>query len=304
MRCARGRDPRNRRRGGLGLRARHRYAQGVRQRRWPGADVQQHQGLQRGRRSLQQAVHGRPLQLQPRRHDVRPAQGRADHRPGEVRTPSLFEPSGPGDGQDRAGQGEHRHRQGHQPVRFPGAEVAPARRRPLHLHDARHRDQGPRHRAAERRHLPRHDRQEELAPRPAVAAPALGPGHGQVQGDGHGHARRLRFRLGALPAVRRLLAGATRRVGVRGDGRDPRCAGRARRLRDGALAGAGQRRDRDRGLDLGRSQDLRDGRTVRRVHRLLRRRPVAQAHGAGDGDHAPQRSDLPRHARRHDARRC
>ena len=32
---------------------------------------------------------------------------------------------------DRAGEGEHRHRQGHRPLRFAGAVLEPARRRPL-----------------------------------------------------------------------------------------------------------------------------------------------------------------------------
>ena len=65
-----------------------------------------------------------------------------------------------------------------------------------------------------------------------------------------GDAGRLHLRLGAVHAVRGVLADPAGRVGVRRDGRDPRRAGGTGRLRDRAAAGAGHGRDRDRGLDL------------------------------------------------------
>ena len=85
----RGRDPRHRRGGRLGLRARHHHAQGVRQRRRPRADVQQHQGLQRPGARCTKLFTGGLSNYSPRRHDVRPAEGCADHRSGEGRAQGL-----------------------------------------------------------------------------------------------------------------------------------------------------------------------------------------------------------------------
>src|SRR6266849_2779223 len=52
-------------------------------------------------------------------------------------------------------------------------------------------------------------------------------------------------------------------------------------------------------MDFARSGDVRNGGTVRRVHRLFRRRSEPQAQGAGNRHHPSRPADLPRHARRH-----
>ena len=117
-----------------------------------------------------------------------------------------------------------------------------------------------------------------------------------------GNADRGRDRLGAVARLLRRLAGAEGHLRIRRDGRDPRRAGRSRQMRDHRPLRAGLGRDRDRGHARARARDLSDGRPLRRVHRLCRRRPLAEAHDPRDLHHPPQRSDPARHDRRLHAR--
>ena len=83
-------------------------------------------------------------------------------------------------------------------------------------------------------------------------------------------AGRLRDRMGAVPRLHGRSAGAPQRVGIRGDGRDPRRTCRSRPVRNRAADGARVGRNRHRGLDFDRSLDLFRGGPLRRVHRILR----------------------------------
>ena len=115
------------------------------------------------------------------------------------------------------------------------------------------------------------------------------------------NADRGRHRLGAVARFRRRRAGAEKPVRIRRHRRHPRRAGGAGQMRDRRSLRAGQRRDRHRRFHELRSGDLLAGRPVRRVHRLYRRRPLAEIRHPRHLHHPPQESDPARHHRRHDA---
>jgi len=190
--------------------------------------------------------------------------------------------------QARLLQGEHRHRQGHRPVRIPGAAVEPGRRRPLSADLRRRRHQGPDHRCDERRHLPRHGVGEGPHPDPDVAGAAhRPPRHRLAERRLFGNADCRCDRLGAVARLHRRLADPQGRLRIRRDGRDPRRAGRSRQMRDGRSLCAGHRRNRDRRLSADRSRQLGHGRSVRRVHRLCGRRQEPEADHPRHRHHQP-----------------
>ncbi len=285
------RDQGGRRRGRLEYRARHGDAARPGHRRRPGAAVQQHQGLRR-QRPVPPHLRLRPVELSPRRHDdgrrARHPSARARQaRPQRARRRRPAE-----DRRDRPGQGEHRHRRRHRSLRAAVAVVEQARRRPLPPHLWRLRHQGPRHRRDERRHLSRHGGEQERDPDPDVEGPACRPACDVVGARRQDRdADRGRDRLGAVARLHRRRAGRQGRVRIRRDGLDPRRPGRARQMRDRRPPCACELGDRDRGLSPARSGEVRDGRAVRRVHRLPRRRQVAEADHPRHRHHPPQRSD-------------
>ena len=121
---------------------------------------------------------GAGARLSARRHQSRPGAIRDEEKPPR--------PSPAGDRrQQRAGQGEVIVRgKDHRPDGISDSEMALPRRRPLHPHLLRHRDQGSRHRRGECRHVSRHDRAEghHAVPlgqrrRPAMGAHFVNMGH-------------------------------------------------------------------------------------------------------------------------------
>ena len=164
----------------------------------------------------------RPGRLFAPRHDVRPAAGHAGPRPGPDLPHHLQRTHPAGDGGHRPGEGERPHRRRYRPARLPGAQVEPARRRALRADLCRLRDQGPRYRTAQCRHLSRHGGRPGLDPGPDVAGAALGRALHQIRGAWREDAGRLRARLGALARLHRGRAGAARHLRIRRDGRDPR----------------------------------------------------------------------------------
>ena len=136
MPCARGRAASDRCRGRLELRARHHHAARMATamgRRCCSATSRTTTRTTRAAAAMSSAgcrsysrvamMFGLPKDAHPRA-----GEGRAQHpkRPRAARHR-----------QDRAGEGEHPQGRRHQPVRFPVAALAPARRRPLHQHHAR-----------------------------------------------------------------------------------------------------------------------------------------------------------------------
>ena len=159
-------------------------------------------------------------QQPPHRHDARPAAGDARARTGQARPhhPAGTHPAA--HRQRRPVQGERHRREGHRSRRISGAAVEPARRRPLSHHLRGRRHQGPRHRRDERRHLSRHDRQQEPHPDPDVARAAYRPPRHRLAGARpEGNADRGRDRLGAVARLLRRLAGAQGHLRIRRDGR-------------------------------------------------------------------------------------
>ena len=172
---ARGRASYHRCRGRLGLRARHHRAKDVRQRRRPGAPVQEHQGLRAGRRRLvPPGVHRRHVELFARRHDPRSAQGRLGPRSGASDAPLHTTAYATRRSRHRQGQTEHSYRRRHRSQQDSGAALASRGRRALHQHVSGDGDHGPRHGRPQSRHLPRHDRPKGHLAGAAVAGPALG----------------------------------------------------------------------------------------------------------------------------------
>ena len=122
----------------------------------PGAAVREHQGL--CGRPLHQAIRQRA------RRPVAPGAGAwhvarcQQSRTGPARDEEEPRGDSPGRRRQRTGEGRHHPRRRHRPDRVSGSEMALPRRRPLHPHLLRHRDQGPGYRRHECRSLSRHDR--------------------------------------------------------------------------------------------------------------------------------------------------
>ncbi len=129
-------------------------------------------------------------------------QRRVESRSGPARHEDESPDDPAEDRRDRSRQGRGRPRSGHRPDGVSDPEVALPGGRTLHPHVLRHRHARPRDARHERRHLPRHDRQEgHGAVSPHQGRPALGPAFPEVFGPRRADAGGLRGRLGPDHAV-------------------------------------------------------------------------------------------------------